>query len=116
MGIITRLACGRAKQDGADVNALLRKADLTHQQIDDPRARPAVRAQVKFLELAANALSDDRLGFHLAQKFDLRIIGLLYYVVASSDTLDKALQRAARYSAIVNEGITLRFREGSDIG
>jgi AraC-like DNA-binding protein len=116
MGIITRLACGRAKQEGVDVNVLLRKAGLTHQQIDDSRARLAVKAQINFLALAANALNDDCLGFHLAQKFDLRIIGLLHYVLASSDTLDEALQRAARYSAIVNEGITLRFRDGRDIG
>src|SRR5262245_35238485 len=116
MGVITRLACGRAKQEGVDVNALLRKAGLTHQQIDDPRARIAVKAQIKFLALAAHALNDDCLGFHLAQKFDLRVIGLFHYVLASSDTLDEALQRAARYSAIVNEGITLRFRDGRDIG
>jgi AraC-like DNA-binding protein len=116
MGIITRLACRRAKQEGVDVNGLLRKAGLTHQEIDDPRARLAVKSQIKFLALAANTLNDDCLGFHLAQKFDLRITGLLHYVLASSDTLDEALQRAARYSAIVNEGLTLRFRDGKDIG
>src|SRR5262249_7155597 len=87
-----------------------------HQQIVDPRARLPVKAQIKFLDLAAVALKDDCLGFHLAQKFDLRTVGLLYYVLASSDTLDDALQRAARYSAIVNEGITLRFHEGKNIG
>jgi AraC-like DNA-binding protein len=37
-------------------------------------------------------------------------------VLASSETLDEALQRAARYSAIVNEGITLRFNEGENVG
>src|SRR5689334_15953829 len=116
MGIITRLACGRAKQEGIEVNDLLRKAGLTHQQIDDPRARLPVKAQLKFLDLAAITLNDECLGFHLAQKFDLRMIGLLHYVLASSDTLDEALERAARYSAIVNEGITLRFREGKNIG
>ena len=116
MGIITRLACGRAKQEGIEVNDLLRKAGLTHQQIDDPRARLPVKAQIKFLDLAAITLNDECLGFHLAQKFDLRMIGLLHYVLASSDTLDEALERAARYSAIVNEGITLRFREGKNIG
>ena len=42
--------------------------------------------------------------------------GLFYYVLASSDTLGEALQRGVRYSAIVNEGITLRLREGKDIG
>jgi AraC-like DNA-binding protein len=116
MGIITRLACGRAKQEGVQVNALLRKVGLTHQQIDDSRVRLAVKAQIRFLELAAITLKDECLGFHLAQKFDLRMIGLFHYVLASSDTLDEALKRAARYSAIVNEGITLRFREGRDLG
>ena len=107
-----RLACGRAKQEAIEVDAVLCKAGLTHQQIDDPRARLPVKAQIRFLELAATALRDDCLGFHLAQKFDLRMAGLFHYVLASSDTLDEALQRAARYSAIVNEGITLSFREG----
>ena len=116
MGIVTRLACERAKQEGVEVDALLRKAGLTHQQIDDPRSRIAVKAQIQFLELAAQTLGDDCLGFHLAQKFDLRMIGLLHYVLASSDTLDEALQRAARYSSIVNEGITLRFHEGKSTG
>jgi hypothetical protein len=51
MGIITRLACGRAKQEGVDAKALLRKAGLRHQQIDDPRARIAVKAQISFLRL-----------------------------------------------------------------
>jgi AraC-like DNA-binding protein len=116
MGIVTRLACDRAKQEGVEVDALLRKAGLTHQQIDDFRTRLAVKAQIQFLELAARTLRDDRLGFHLAQKFDLRMIGLFHYVLASSDTLDEALQRAARYSAIVNEGITLRFHEEKSVG
>jgi AraC-like DNA-binding protein len=116
MGIITRLAYDRAKREGVEVNGLLRKAGLTHQQIVDPRARLPVKAQIKFIDLAAVALKDDRLGFHLAQKFDLRKVGLLYYVLASSDTIDEALQRAARYSAIVNEGITLRFHERKNIG
>jgi AraC-like DNA-binding protein len=44
------------------------------------------------------------------------MIGLLHYVLASSDTLDEALRRGVRYSAIVNEGITLKFCEGRDIG
>ena len=115
MGIVTRLACGRARQEGVEVELLLRKAGLTHQQIDDPSARLAVKSQIRFLELAATTLKDECLGFHLAQKFDLRMGGLFYYVLASSDTLDEALQRGVRYSAIVNEGITLRLREGKGI-
>src|SRR5262249_28507902 len=46
--------------------------------------------------------------------FEPREIGLLYYVAASSDTLDHALQRAERYSALVNEGISLRYLVGPE--
>jgi AraC-like DNA-binding protein len=35
--------------------------------------------------------------------------------LASSDTLDEAMQRAARYSSIVNEGIKLTYREGKEL-
>jgi hypothetical protein len=115
MGIVTRLACERAKQEGVEAELLLRKAGLTHRQIDDPCARLAVKSQIRFLELAATTLNDNCLGFHIAQKFDLRMIGLLHYVVASSDTLGEALQRGVRYSAIVNEGITLKLREEKEM-
>ena len=116
MGVITRLACERTKQQGVEVDLLLRKAGLTHQQIDDPCARLPVKSQIRFVELAAKTLKDECLGFHLAQKFDLRMGGLFHYVLASSDLLGEALQRGARYSAIVNEGITLRLCEGKGIG
>jgi AraC-like DNA-binding protein len=40
----------------------------------------------------------------------------VHYVLASSDTLNEAIRRAARYSSIVNEGIRLTRREGKGIG
>src|SRR5262245_972112 len=83
--------------------------------MDDHYARIAVKSQIRFVELAATKLKDDCLGFHLAQKYDLRGIGLLHYVLASSGTLGEALRRGARYSAIVNDGVALKFREGKDI-
>jgi len=55
-------------------------------------------------------LQDDLLGFHLARDYDLREIGLLYYVSASSDILNEALHRVVRYSGIANEGVALKFR------
>jgi AraC-like DNA-binding protein len=47
----------------------------------------------------------------LARDFDLRKIGLLYYVLASAEILAEALHKAERYSGIANEGISLRFSE-----
>ena len=43
------------------------------------------------------------------------MIGLLYYVLASSETLSEALGRVARYSSIVNEGFRVTVREGREI-
>jgi len=116
MGVMTRLACTRAREEGVEVDSLLGKSNLTQAQIDDPSARLDVQSQVEFLELVAAALKDELLGFHLAQKYDLRMIGLLYYAQASSDTVAEALRRGARYSSIVNEGMVLKLREAGDIG
>jgi AraC-like DNA-binding protein len=114
-GILTRLACARAEAAGIDVDPLLRKAGLTGRQIKDRRARLSVQSQIRFLNLAADALRDEFLGFHLAQDPDLREIGLLYYVLASSEVLGDALQRAARYSTMANEGVSLTYLEGNEV-
>jgi AraC-like DNA-binding protein len=114
-GAITRLAYAYAAAKGVSVDFLLRKAGLSTEQIADPDARLEVRLHIKFLNLVAEALNDDLVGFHLAQNFDLRTVGLLHFVFSSSATLSEAMQRAARYSSIVNEGITLTHREGKKI-
>jgi len=63
------------------------------------------------LDEAAIALKDDRLGFTLARDFEPRELGLLYYVMASSQTLGDALKRVARYSQITNEALVVGYRE-----
>jgi hypothetical protein len=115
-GGITRLAYALAEDKGTDVDILLRKSGLSRNQIEDSNARLEVHGQIKFLEFVAEAIGDDLLGFHLSQTFDLRTVGLLYYVFASSDRLDEALRRGARYSSIVNEGIKLTLHEGGESG
>jgi hypothetical protein len=114
-GVLTRLACARARAAGIELDPLLRQAGLTWRQIDDGHLRISVQSQIKFLNIAANALRDEFLGAHLAQDFDLREIGLTYYVMASSETLGDALRRVERYSTIGNEGIALKYLEGKDI-
>ena len=111
-GGMTRLAYARARAAGVALDPLLRQVGLPRQQIENPKNIIKVRDQIKFLNLAADALEDDLLGFHLAQTADLRDLGLLYYVFASSEVLIDALQRAERYSSIVNEGVSLKCIDG----
>jgi AraC-like DNA-binding protein len=115
-GTLTRLACARVAASNIPLAPLLARANLTPAQIEDVDARVRVRDQVKLLNLAAAALDDEFLGFRLALEPDLRQIGLLYYVLASSDTMRDAFQRAARYTSIVNDGISQTCFEGTDFG
>ncbi len=94
---------------GKDPALILSKAGLMPEAARDPAVRLEVGAQIKLLELAAEELQDEWLGFHLARSFDLREIGLVYYVMASSDQLADALRNAERYSQINNEGVRLHF-------
>jgi AraC-like DNA-binding protein len=111
-GGVARLACARLRELDRDVKAVVSKAGLTLEEIDNPAARLEVRTQIKILNLAAQELRDDFLGFHLARSFDLREIGLAYYVMASSEKLADALRNAERYSRINTDGVRLRFKLG----
>jgi AraC-like DNA-binding protein len=114
-GALTRLAYRHAVEGSLVVGPLLRKAGLTLQQIDTATLRLSAKSQIKFLNLVAAGLGDELFGFHLAQDFDLREIGTLYYIMASSETLGDALQRAARYSRITNEAVHLRYQKSQEI-
>ncbi len=115
-GTATRLAYARVKEAGIDVRPLLNQANLTLHQMRDTNIRINVRDQVKFLNLAATATQDNLLGFHLAQVPDLRELGFLYYVSASSEVLDDAFHQLARYSSMTNEGVSLKYHSGRNVG
>ena len=114
-GGIARLVCQQLRDRGIPLGPLLSKAGSSVAQINDRNARVEVRSQIRILNLAADALQNDLLGFHLARDYDLREIGLLYYVLSSSDVMNDALQKAARYSRITNEGFSLKFRANKDL-
>ena len=114
-GGLSRLAIARLKSAGVPVVPLLRRVGLTPEVIADPGERLIVRSQITLLDEAAIALQDDCLGFTLARDFDPREIGLLYYVMASSQTLGDALKRVTRYSQITNEALVVRYREGNGL-
>jgi hypothetical protein len=113
-GGLSRLAIARLKSAGVPVAPLLKRAG-TPEVIADPEERLSVRSQVALLDEASIALKGDRLGFTLARDFDPRELGLLYYVMASSQTLGDSLKRVARYSKVTNEALVFGYREGNRI-
>lgn len=114
-GGIARLACAAVNKTEKPLAPLLATAGLAVADIQDTSRRLEVKAQIKVLELAAEAIGDDLLGFHLARDFDLGEIGLPYCIMASSENLADALRNAERYSAIANEGVHLKVRSDRDV-
>jgi AraC-like DNA-binding protein len=114
-GAMARLAFLRAKIAGIELKPLLESAHLNQAEMEDPEVRLRVRDQIDFLNVVADAIRDDCLGFHLAQVPDLREFGLLYYVMASAETLGESLRRTARYSSIFNEGIVPSCVQGKSL-
>jgi hypothetical protein len=88
------------------------KAGVTQRQVQEDNVWLPAQGQIRLVELIADALQDDFLGFHIAREMDLREIGLLYYVLNSSDLLGGALRRGERYCAIINEGVGVRVHGG----
>jgi len=113
-GTIARAAYARALEARLEVEPLLKSSNLTPHQIKNSQFRMPVKNQIQFLGIVADKLPDPFLGIHLAESIDLREMGLVYYVIASSETLGDALMRLARYSGLTNEGVHITCREGKD--
>jgi hypothetical protein len=115
-GGIARLACARLRELGKDVAAVLAEVGARPEQVNDDAIRLEVPKQIRILELASEELQDGLLGFHLARNFDFREIGLVYYVIASSERLADALLNGKRYCTIMNEGVRLNSEAGRSSG
>jgi len=83
-GGISRAAYLLVSQAQVPVEPLLRRANLSTTELKNPRVRIPVKDQIKFLNLVADELRDEFIGIRLARTVELRELGLLYYVMASS--------------------------------
>lgn len=108
-GGLARMVCARLRAAGLDLQPFLDRAGLESVQIDDPARRIGVTAQAKLLRMAAEALGDELLGFHLSQDLELREAGLIYYVLSSAESFAAAMRNAERYTRLVNEGLAIKF-------
>jgi AraC-like DNA-binding protein len=114
MGLASRLALSRIKQENIDPLPLLQRTKLTQAALDE-RKRISIASQINFLDEVSRALNDEWLGLTLAKQFDLREIGMLYYVAASSNSFGDALRRIARYARMVSEALELQIDQGETL-
>jgi len=109
--VATRLTIKELKRAKIDPRPLLAKAGISLLKLDEEPKRVRAESQILFLEVAAEALGDSALGLHLAQHFDLRECGLLYFVLAASPNLGEAIRNLVRYLAVSNESMPLVLSE-----
>jgi len=109
--VVTRLAMRELKKAKVDPAPLLARAGISLLKLGEEPKRVAAQSQIRFLEIAAEALNDSALGLHLAQDFDLRECGMLYYVLAASQNLGEAIHNLARYLAVSNESLRISVFE-----
>jgi len=113
-GIAARETLRYLDRKGIDAEPLLSRAELSRPRLtDDPGGIP-VASQHRFLELAASDANDPLLGLHVAAELDLREIGILFYLQASSRTVAESLEYLARYAATTNEEIRLEISRHED--
>jgi AraC-like DNA-binding protein len=106
-GIAARETLHYLDKKGIDAEPLLSRADLSRAQLTHDPGGISVASQHRFLELTAFETDDPLLGLHVAAGLDLRNIGILFYLQASSATVAEALEHLARYAATSNEEVRL---------
>ena len=113
IGLAAYLAVAQLERRGIDPAPFLSQSGLSQAAVAK-RQRVKVKSGIDFLERVSRAVKDDWLGLTLAADFDLREIGMLYYVAASSERFGDALKRLDRYERVANEALDLRIVKGTD--
>ena len=115
-GFPARRVVAALRNRDIDPAPLLQRVGLTEQDLNKPEGRVSSAAQARLLELAAEALHDRALGFHLATEVNPRELGLVFYLASAAKDLGEALALLVRYCRIVNEAIRVQLtRRSSDL-
>ncbi len=107
LSVDARWACltfQHMRDRGVRADTAIKEAGLVRSQLRDPDKRIPFRKHVRFLEIAADRLDDPFWGLHLGESIHPKQVGLLGYVVLSSETLGGALRNLTRYLSVLSEG------------
>lgn len=112
-GLAARLAVAHLGRLGKNPAQLLSQSGLSEADLSSHK-RISAMSQIEFLTEVSRTTKDKWIGLTLAEDFDLREIGMLYYVAASSQCLGDALRRIERYARVGNEALTIHVDKPSD--
>jgi AraC-like DNA-binding protein len=96
---------------GADVEGVVRAANLTLAELQRPEARLPLRKFVTLIEAASGATGDDCFGAHLGEICALRELGLPGYLATFAPTVEQALASFSRYYYLLGDATDVRFEK-----
>jgi AraC-like DNA-binding protein len=94
---------------GADPDQVLRTLELDRAVLSNAESFIPCSTFARLLEEAARATGDPCFGLHFGERFNIKNIGALAYVVLNSPTIAVADQHVARYLKLYNQAAKVFF-------
>lgn len=113
-GIAARETLSYLDRKGIDAEPLLLKVELSRGRLSQDPGGISFASQHRFLELAATETNNSLLGLHVAAEMDVRAVGILFYLAASSATVAEALEHLVRYVGTTSEAVRLEISQHKD--
>lgn len=91
-------------QRGCDIDALLREAGIVRADLADPEGRIPSERKARLNAAAIRATGDPDLGLHMAESVRAGSLGLLSFVLMTSEDVAELLTLGARYFGLLMAG------------
>jgi AraC-like DNA-binding protein len=112
---LVRAVTTAAAREGADVDALLAKAELDRTLFEDRDARVPTRSFLAALDAGIALTKNPSFGAKVACAMDGAAFGVIGFVVGSCATLRDALQRFGRYTRLLCDELRIDVLEQGDV-
>ena len=102
--------------ESRDVSAAPIRSLFGRTRLDDPDVRVAEAVAETAWRLAATLTNDESLGIHLVESLPRGSLDLVEYSLRSSPSLEKGIERLARYGRLLSDRVAARtHREGESL-
>jgi hypothetical protein len=106
LGWVVPLLAAYVKEQGHDASPILQLTGIRGRDLKDPDVRVPGTAAREAWRLAMAMTADEAIGLHVAQWLPRGGLDLIEYAFRTSPTLSDGLARLARYSRLINDGLS----------
>lgn len=110
---ITRAMVHYVSSRGVDREELCRLAEIPRSVLDNPEEKFSFRILNAAWMQAASLTDDPYIGLHVGEFLDLSALGVVGYLLQSSQTLGEAMETASRYTTLTGGAIDLSIQSES---